>query len=58
VIFAPIATLEDAQRSLQDAIVSYLKADVKAEEKEAQQLSDDWVESGRSMCGLLRRVAA
>jgi hypothetical protein len=57
VIFAPIATLEDAQKSLQDAIVKYLKADIKAEDKEAQQRSDDWIESGRSMGGLIRRAA-
>jgi hypothetical protein len=56
VIFAPKDTLEDAQKSLQDAIVKYLKADIKAEEKEAQQRSDDWVESGRSMGGLMKRT--
>jgi hypothetical protein len=56
VIFAGKDTLAQAQLSLQDAFVAYLRTDVKAEEKHQADLQADWVESGLSHGGLMKRT--
>jgi hypothetical protein len=56
VTFATPDTLVDAQKSLQDAIVAYLKTDLAAQEKEEREANSDWIDSGRSMGGLIPRT--
>jgi hypothetical protein len=49
--------LADAQKSLQEAVVEYLRTDVKANEIADAQAHSDWIDSGLSRAGLIKRAA-
>jgi hypothetical protein len=48
-IQAPLSGLVDAQRTLQESVIAYLRTDTQATEILERQANDDWIDSGRGM---------